>query len=146
MQTEKMNIKFAFAVNSFNQFQKKHFGDADKYLIYESNGSDLQLIEEVENPFKDDEFEKVHGSAKKGKSIIQFLKDKGVIVLVSKQFGQNLKLVNKHFIPIIIFEDEPDDVLDVISRHWHWIHDELTAEKDNYSLFTIKSGVLKSKI
>lgn len=29
-----MNLKFAFAVNKANRFEKKHFGDADKYLIY----------------------------------------------------------------------------------------------------------------
>ena len=29
-----MNLRFAFAVNNDNRFDNKHFGNADKYLIY----------------------------------------------------------------------------------------------------------------
>ena len=29
-----MNIKFAFAAGNSGTFEAKHFGDADKYLIY----------------------------------------------------------------------------------------------------------------
>ena len=36
-----MNLRFAFAVNNDNLFQKKHFGDADKYLIYRYNSSEM---------------------------------------------------------------------------------------------------------
>ncbi len=143
---DETKIKFAFAVNTNNLFLRKHFGDADKFLIYEVQNDSLQITEEVKNLFKDHESKKVHGSLTKGTSIIEFLKSKGVTTLVSKKFGQNLKLVSKHFIPIIIFEDEPENALEIIYKHMHWIQDEWINKDKDFSVFTIKSGILKTKI
>ena len=59
-----MDLRFAFAVNNENQFEKKHFGDADKYLIYQEESDKIVLLSEVLNHFKllDEEVE--HGSKK----------------------------------------------------------------------------------
>ncbi len=53
------------------------------------------------------------------------LKAKGVKVLVSMQFGKNAKIINEHFIPIIIYSDQPEQVIDALNHHLHWISDEL---------------------
>ena len=132
-----MNLRFAFAVNNNNQFEKKHFGDADKYMIYQQKSDKIVLSSEEPNRFKllDEEIE--HGSKRKGKE---------VNVLVSGQFGKNIKMVNEHFIPVKISLEKPEEVIKVLTRHLHWIKDEWEANRSNFKLFTIKSGILKSSI
>ena len=78
--------------------------------------------------------------------IIEFLKKKEVHVLVSRQFGKNIKMINAHFIPVIISSEKPDEVIQVLTRHIHWIKDELNNFSSGYKLFTIKSGILKSSV
>ncbi|MEA1878830.1 MAG: NifB/NifX family molybdenum-iron cluster-binding protein [Bacteroidota bacterium] len=141
-----MELKFAFAVNTANRFNKNHFGDADKYLLYEVESNELKLVAEEINIFKQFDEVQEHGSKKKGNAIIEFLNDKSVNVIVSMQFGKNIKMVNQHFIPIILYEESPEQAIEIINKHLHWIYDELRNKKTNYNLFTIKFGVLKSKI
>lgn len=141
-----MNLKFAFAVNNANQFKKKHFGDADKYLIYEQLDNEMVLISEEINNFKllDEEYKL--GSKRKGDAIIKLLKEKEVNVLVSMQFGTNIKMVNEYFIPVIIHSETPKDTVDILNKHLHWIKDEWGKNKSNFKLLTIKTGILKSSI
>jgi len=141
-----MDLRFAFAVNDKNLVQKKHFGDSDKILIYELRDDKIMLISENPNPFKLMDEEVEHGSKKKGKAIIDFLVKENVNILVSQQFGKNIKLINEHFIPVIVYTENPDDVIQVLSSHIHWIIDEWQHNESNYKLFTIKSGILKSAI
>ncbi len=65
-----MKLRFAFAVNKANLFEKKHFGDAEKYLIYEQDSDKLVLISEEKNRFKLLDEEHEHGSRKRGNAII----------------------------------------------------------------------------
>ena len=142
-----MNLKFAFALSKNNVFEKKHFGDTDKFVIYEVKSDEIILVKEIDNPFYSIDEEKEHGSKLKAESIIKYLKEEGVNVLVSMQFGKNIKRINSHFIPIIIYSQETKEVIQVINKHLHWINNELNnSKKEAYSLFTIKSGILKSKI
>lgn len=141
-----MELKFAFAVNTSNHFAKTHFGDADKYLIYTVESNELKLLAEEINIFKHLDEVHEHGSKKKGNAIIQFLNEKNVNVIVSMQFGRNIKMVNQHFIPIILYEESPEQAIEIINKHLHWVYDELKNKNTNYNLFTIKFGVLKSKI
>ena len=87
-----MNLRFAFAVNENDQFEKKHFGDADKYLIFRQEDDKIVFLSEEINRFKMMDEEVEHGSKRKGNAIIEFLKKKEVNVLVSRQFGKNIKL------------------------------------------------------
>jgi predicted Fe-Mo cluster-binding NifX family protein len=141
-----MKLRFAFAVNNDNQFVKKHFGDADKYIIYELRDERLEQISEEINQFKSLDEKHTHGSVKKGNAIINILKKKGVNVLVSMRFGKNIKLINEHFIPVQISLKLPDEVILILNKHLHWIVDEWENNKSDYKLFTIKSGILKSSI
>lgn len=141
-----MDLRFAFAVNNDNQFVKKHFGDADKYLVYQQESDKIVLSSDEPNRFKllDEKVE--HGSKRKGKAIIEFLKEKNVNVLVSQQFGKNIQMINEHFIPVKISSEKPDEVIQILIRHIHWIKDEWKQNKSNFKLFTIKAGILKSSI
>ena len=141
-----MNLHFAFAVNKENQFEKKHFGDAEKYIIFKSKNKSLERVSEEINQFVSIEEKHNHGSIKKGREIIKFLKEKNVNVLVSKRFGANIKLINQHFIPVEISLSTPDEVIEIINKHIHRIEDEWEHNNSDYKLFNIKSGILKSRI
>ncbi len=141
-----MNLKFALAVNNNGHFEKKHFGDADKYLIYQQESDKIVFLSEEINHFKTLDEQVEHGSKRKGAAIIEFLLERNVKVLVARQFGENIKLVNEHFIPVIISSEQPDEVISILTKHIYWIMDEWKNSKSNFKLFTIKSGILKSAI
>ena len=141
-----MRITFAFALNNDGIFEKRHFGDTDKFAIYTFNKYELSFVEELPNSFKTMDEIQEHGSKKKGNAIISFLKEKGVSILVSKQFGKNIKMVNQHFIPVIIAEDKPEQVLEILQKQMDWFKDELKNRETNYMLFYIKNGILKMHV
>ncbi len=141
-----MKITLALALNNNGVFEKRHFGDTDKFAIYTYEKHKLSFKEELTNTFKTMDEAQEHGSKKKGNAIIAFLKEKGVSVLVSKQFGRNIKMVNQHFIPVIIAEDDPNHAVEVLQKHMNWFKDELQNREENYMLFHIKNGILKMHI
>jgi len=138
-----MDIKFAFAVDTDDLFQKKHFGDAEKYLIYQLRESRMIFEQEILNDFKTLDQEAEHGSKKKGKAIIAALKQKDVQVLVSRQFGKNINLINAHFIPIVTSEDPLERVIGIIINQTKKIQEELTDKSEKYSGFTIRHGIMR---
>lgn len=141
-----MGLKFAFAVNSNGVFAKRHFGDADHFLIYEVSDNQLVHKNTILNDFSSFDEEQEHGSRKKAKAIMDFLKEKDVGVMVSMQFGKNIKRINERFIPIIIYSENVQESIDAMNKHMHWILDEWNEKQEGYKLFTIKSGILKSVI
>ena len=141
-----MRLRFAFAVNNENRFVKKHFGDADKYLIYTLESDKMILSSEEINNSKLLDEKHEHGSKRKGNAIIKFLKERNVNVLVSTHFGKNINLVNKHFIPVKISLEQQDETIDILKKYQHWIKDEWENNSSGFKLFTINSGILKSAI
>ena len=141
-----MGLKFAFAVNSKGVFEKKHFGDLKQFLIYEVVDNKLVYKNTLLNEYRRFDEEQEHGSKKKAKAIINYLKENDVSVMVSMQFGKNIKRVNEHFIPIIIYSEDVQEAIEVVNKHMYWILDEWNDKPIEYKLFTIKSGILKSVI
>lgn len=135
-----MNV--ALAVDKTGLLQAKHFGDADKYRIYEISSNGSRYLKEEDNPYKDIE----HGSEMKGKAIMNLLVGYDIKLLVSRQFGTNIRIVNSLFIPIIVFSEEPEQVLETLVRHIKWIQDELKNKSGEYCLFTVKRGIMKKAI
>ena len=141
------NIRFAFAISKeTNLFEKRHFGETDNFLIYEYNleNKKIELISTEENKYKD--IDETHGSSKKGNAIIQFLESFNVHALVSMQFGKNINMVNKHFVPIIVQKEKPEEVLVILSNHIRWFLDELSVVKEEYNVFKIDKGIIKHSI
>ncbi len=134
------------AVGNDGNFQAKHFGDADKYLIYEWQNNELIFVKEESNPYKAFDEEQEHGSRKKGKVIIDLLKKHDVNVLVSMQFGKNIQMVNRHFIPVIVNTETPEMILPTLNNHIKWFVDELDNSPEEFKLFKIKGGILKAII
>lgn len=141
-----MNLRFAFAVNKQNQFDERFFGNADKFVILELVSEKLEQLFEIENEFKDDAIDDLNIIEQKAESIAKNLLANDVKVIVSKHFGQNIKLVNEFFILVKFFSKQLNDAIKVINNHLYWIQDELNNFSSGYKLFTIKSGILKTSI
>ncbi len=141
-----MDLRFAFAVNKKNEFENKHFGEADKFLIYKFEVDSMKKESEEENIFKIFEHGKKHGIKKKGEAIIEFLKSKNVNILVARQFGKNISMINAHFIPVVISGEKPAGVNEILIKYLSWIREEWENKTSGYKLFTIKGGILKSAI
>jgi len=141
-----MEIRFAFAVNQLNGFEPEHFGNADKYLIFKWEHNELVFLKEEINTFKNHDETQEHGLKEKGRAIIDLLQDLNVKVLVSRQFGKNIGMINRHFIPVIVFSDTVEDVESIMKKHIKWIKDELINKPREFKLFTIKNGILKPVI
>ncbi|MFA9371508.1 MAG: NifB/NifX family molybdenum-iron cluster-binding protein [Labilibaculum antarcticum] len=139
-------IIFAFAVNDSNKFEAKHFGDVDKYLIYEYYNESFNLLSHQTNTSKDLDEKKLDESIEKGNSIVKLLTDHKVQVLVSLQFGQNIKMINQHFIPVAIHDPNTEEIFKILLKNMKWIIDELEINPPEFRLFSINTGVLKSSI
>ncbi|MCB0557277.1 MAG: hypothetical protein KDD02_27275 [Phaeodactylibacter sp.] len=104
-----MNLNFAFAVSTQNTIESQHFGDADKFLLFELGEKGWISTGEIINPFKGHHghhgsqgHEAGHGHGRKADSIIALLKGKGVQVVVSRQFGPNIRRICEHFMPVLV--------------------------------------------
>ncbi|MCK4746740.1 MAG: hypothetical protein KAT15_06895, partial [Bacteroidales bacterium] len=120
-----------------------HFGDADKYQIYNLSNEEFKLLYEEENPFKSMDETSGHGTEKKADGIINFLCQKNVSVIVSRKFGVNIKHIVNHFIPVEVNEETPDKVQTILLKHMRWLQEELNKHPDHYKLFVINKGILK---
>ena len=138
-----MEINIAFALSQNGSFEKKHFGDADKYQIYHLSDEIFKLLYEEVNPFKLIDESSGHGIEKKAGNIIDFLHQKNVSVVVSRKFGANIKHIVKHFIPVEVSEETPIKVQTILLKHMRWLHEELDKQPDHYNKFVINKGILK---
>lgn len=134
-------IVFAFALNDANLFAKNYFGKADKFAIYEYSKNKLSFIEELPNPLATVVEETSYDE--KREKVIAFLKSKNVKVLVSRQFSENLHLVNDYFVPVLIEKENPEQVVEILNKNIKWIKDELKNRNSAHMLFRITTGVLK---
>jgi len=139
----KESLRFAFAVSQGHAFEKKHFGEAEQFLIYEYKDDELSLIDEYQNPFIGPDEQYQHGSPRKGKAIISFLKERHIDVLVARQFGRNLHMVSEHFIPVIISATCIGEVTEVLLKHIFWLMEESRKVASHYGLYQINLGILK---
>lgn len=124
------NLRFAFALGETDQFEPKHFGEADKYAIYDWNENDLNWQTTITNPMQDFDEEQAHGSRMKGNGIIDLLKQENVQIVVSKQFGKNIKMINQHFVPVIVHSDHPSEAHQFLKDHIQWIRNELLKNNE----------------
>ena len=139
-------MRIAFALNNSGEFEKKHFGDADRYHIYLFDNGSLNLLYEEVNPYKSIDKTSAHGTKNKADQIIKFLKKKDVNVLVSMRFGGNIRYIINHFIPVEVKEGTPEKVKTILLKHMRWLEDELNNHPEHYKIFIMDSGILKTDI
>lgn len=139
-----MKIKLALAVNQAEIFEHKHFGEAEKFLIYKWESSQLDFQDAIYNPLVQTSLES--HSPEKAEQLIFLLKELGINVLVSRQFGGNIKKVNAFFIPVQIGTSTPEESLPILKKHMKWIEEELLQNAGNYKLFNLQKGIIKIAI
>ncbi len=139
-----MTPRIAFAVSNENVFEMTFFGQAEKYLIYNWVENQFIFDQEVKNPNINKPT--VHINAAHGKEFVEFIKELGVNVLVSKRFGQNIKIANSDFVPVITGSESSEEFLPIMQKQMRWIIEELQSNKGNYKLFDLRKGNLKTYI
>jgi len=90
----------AFASDEGELLIERHFGDAERYSIYQISPSDAVYLKEVENLTVLEE--EVHADPRKAKGVAGLLKKNGVQAAVSKVFGPNIEKIKKHFVCVIV--------------------------------------------
>jgi predicted Fe-Mo cluster-binding NifX family protein len=142
----KSNLRFALAVNKEHALESRHFGDADKYLLYDYREGKIHFHRELMNPVQELQDPVSHGSPEKARLLTSLFRDEEVDVLVSKKFGGNLHRINQYFIPVIISLDSPEGVLEILQKHIHWLTEERRRHAGSFQLFQINQGILKSSV
>ena len=127
-------IHIAFALSKKGTHESKHFGEADKFAIFLWQNNELVFRSEIQNPLKNFDEAQPHGDQKKGQGIIELLKAQKVNVVVSKQFGKNIRMINQHFLPVIAHGDTPSEVFPTLQEHAEWLTSELRKSPSQYDL------------
>ncbi len=122
-------MTIACATNDGKCFVNTHFGDAERYNIYELSEKGCVFIKTLEN---NTEPEEEHAAPKKAKGIVKLLKAHDVQIGVSKQFGPNIKRVSKHFLPVLISEDTISSVLTVLAARYGEIVSIMNDEEQGF--------------
>ncbi len=106
----KEEIIIACATDNELHFPDKHSGEAAGFMIYRISKDEVEFITRIDNTSPE---ERMHGDPQKAKGVIGLLKKEGVDVLVSKQYGKNLKRIKEKVVPVIIRTDEIKNGIDL---------------------------------
>jgi predicted Fe-Mo cluster-binding NifX family protein len=134
----------ACATDEGEQLINRHFGDAKRYDLYELRKDSVEFLRSIENSVPE---EQQHADPEKAGNIGQLLKPAGVQVLVSGQFGPNIKRVQKKFVPVIIRVFEIAAALNMLRQHFDEIAQqyERGEERDHLVLRPSKQTSIESK-
>ncbi len=102
----------AYATDDGLSFINRHFGDANFYDIYEISTKEAKLLKRIENNTEEDSDEEIHGNPIKAQSITSILLEEGVLMVVSRVFGPNLKRIKKKFLCVIQKEGNIEESLE----------------------------------
>ncbi len=105
MNLQKKGLVIAIATDDDKYYINRHFGDAERYLIYRLTDTNCEYLKKIENT-TEEESDKIHADPVKAGSIAKILKAEGVQVLVSKAFGPNIKRVIKKFACVLVREKQ----------------------------------------
>ncbi len=117
-----MIIKAAFATDDGKSFIKRHFGDAEYFLICEITEDNYRLINKIANSTEE---ERTHADPDKARGIAEILVKENVNTAVSFAFGPNIKRIRKKFVCVLV-DDIPIETavrtirenLQVIEGEW----------------------------
>ncbi len=135
-------ITFAIAVDNANKLLPKHFGDAEKFILYNYENNELCYAYELVNKFREYDETHEHGTKKKGEAIAHFLKKNGVDILVSQQFGKNIQIVNRYFVAVLVSENTPKETIPTLKKHLETILSERKKNTAIYKHLNLKASIL----
>ena len=108
-------MKIAIAVDHQDNIQSGHFGEAISYKIYQKKDDQWQFADTLQNDMRNYD-EDQHGSKGKGKGVVKLLATRDIKAVVSKQFGQNIKIVGQYFAPIVTSVDSVAEFLELLNE------------------------------
>ncbi len=142
----KQPLSFAMAVDESDNFDVKQFCYACKFLVYEWENNQFTFKKEVTNPYRYRKQGDEPDQEEKGERIIRLLQENKVTALVSRNFGNNIEKAAASFIPVKVLSVTPGEVKKVLIKHMSWLSDEIQNKAGGFNLFTIRHGILKTRI
>ncbi|MGQ4894102.1 MAG: NifB/NifX family molybdenum-iron cluster-binding protein [Candidatus Njordarchaeia archaeon] len=122
-------IKVAFGLDEGGNLANKHYGDSDKFAIYEfSEDGTYRFIENRENKARDLE-EHQHGDPRKFQAVISQLND--VDVIAGYWFGPNFVRIKKNSdkLPILTKTRSLKEAITKISKNFENIWQDLSEKR-----------------
>lgn len=114
----------AFGTDDGIHFTDRHFGDSNRFDIYELSNNEFKFIKQVDNNSIE---ETTHADPKKAKSIAKLLEEHEVTVVFSKQFGPNIKRIKNNFVCIKVENDDLESIktlaienINTIDEMWNY--------------------------
>lgn len=113
----------AFGTDDGVHFTNRHFGDSNRFDIYELSDNEIKFIKQIDNNSIE---ETTHADPKKAKSIAKLLEEQRVTVVFSKQFGPNIKRIKNNFVCIKVENDDLESIktlaienINTIDKMWN---------------------------
>jgi predicted Fe-Mo cluster-binding NifX family protein len=122
-----MPLIVACATDNGVDLIKRHFGDAEFYLIYKINESNYEFIKKIINTTEEEEG---HADPKKAKGISQILKEEEVQVGLSCAFGPNIVRIKKNFVPVVAHAEKIEEALKKLVDNYNIVIKEWYRGKD----------------
>jgi predicted Fe-Mo cluster-binding NifX family protein len=88
----------AFGTDDGKCFIDRHFGDSFHFDIYEIDENNADFLKRIDNSTDKDEGDEVHGDPIKAGGIMGLLLKERVNIAVSRNFGPNIKRIQKKFV------------------------------------------------
>jgi predicted Fe-Mo cluster-binding NifX family protein len=104
----------AFGTDDGKHFTNRHFGDSNRFDIYELTENKISFIKQIENNSVE---ETTHADPKKAGSIVKILKAQGVQIVFSKQFGPNIKRIKKNFVCVRVHNKDLDSIKELTTEN-----------------------------
>ena len=118
-----MVIRAAFATDDGKRFNNRHFGDADRYAIYEIGKDGYRFVEKIENSSTEESGE-VHADPEKARSVASLLLERDVNTAVSRIFGPNIKRMRKRFVCLLMDDMPLEKAAELVREHFEAIEVE----------------------
>ncbi|MFO7810175.1 MAG: NifB/NifX family molybdenum-iron cluster-binding protein [Candidatus Delongbacteria bacterium] len=116
-----MNFRIAFATDNGKNFVGSHFGDAQRFDIYELDENNLKFLKTIRNTVENSPD---HADEKKAGGISDLLLKENIQVAVSKIFGPNIKRIKSHFVCVIVRSEELSDCFDILKNNIFLLKEE----------------------
>lgn len=122
----------AIATDDGKNLIKRHFGDANQYLLYDIKETGSVFLKKIDNAIEVKEDE-THGDPRKSKSVQDLLGVENVRIVANRAFGANIQRIKKHFVCVVSSENTVSETLDLCRRNFRRIHSEWEkGESRNY--------------
>ncbi|MBN2723827.1 MAG: 4Fe-4S binding protein [Deltaproteobacteria bacterium] len=115
-------VRFAFATTDGETLATSHFGSADCYSIWESNGITFRHVRDIINTsVEEDEHEEHHGDVKKAASVMELLGNEKIHAVLAINFGPNIERIKKKFFPVFAHCEFVGEAMNDLLKIWNEI-------------------------